>query len=344
MGVAERCFSMNELKFDPALNLPLLLRYNKKTVTSFLEEKNVSSYFFFGFARDALHEGLRAIGFGSQDCSVLVPSYICNAILPPLRELGLRIVFYDTLLNLEPNIDDLERKIDETTKAILFVNYFGFPSKMKELKEIADKRNLLIVEDNAHSFLSENNCELLGSRGDIGISSFRKTFPVPNGAVLYVKEHLMNKIDHASICSKTSNTKIIETYRRFLFLLISNYDITNRSLDIGKRMSNLMSSNQNSEFNGFISPLSLKIINNSDFDKIANRRRKNFLLYIRKLEVGGLEPIFEKLDSGVVPWVFPALAKNPNKVRDTLARLKIPTSTWPDLPIDIREATNFQKF
>lgn len=59
-------------------------------------------------------------------------------------------------------------------KAIIFVDVYGMPAKIQEIKEIANKYNILLIEDAAEALGSEYNGEKCGSFGDYSILSFNK--------------------------------------------------------------------------------------------------------------------------------------------------------------------------
>jgi 8-amino-3,8-dideoxy-alpha-D-manno-octulosonate transaminase len=80
-------------------------------------------------------------------CPVLPLSYISAIIyaraVPVLAEI-------DLTFNLDPV--DVERKITPRTKAIMPVHLMGNLARMDELKAIADRHDLLLLEDCAQAF------------------------------------------------------------------------------------------------------------------------------------------------------------------------------------------------
>jgi len=77
---------------------------------------------------------------------------------------------------------DIEKKITKKTRAILPVHLYGHPSKMEEIKKIAEKYNLKVIEDCAQSFTAkycspDGKWHVTGSLGSAGCFSF---FPAKN--------------------------------------------------------------------------------------------------------------------------------------------------------------------
>ena len=71
------------------------------------------------------------------------------------------------------------------------IDYFGFSQDSRPFEEYKKKYISIIIEDNAHGFLSKDkHGVLLGTRGDIGLLSNRKTIFLPNGGALLVNNEL----------------------------------------------------------------------------------------------------------------------------------------------------------
>ena len=69
--------------------------------------------------------------------------------------------------------EDVKKRINEKTKAIILIHYGGLPGKDTEkLKKIADENNILLIEDAAESLGSIINNKKVGSLGHSAIFSF----------------------------------------------------------------------------------------------------------------------------------------------------------------------------
>ena len=75
------------------------------------------------------------------------------------------------------NIDErlIEMAITPCTKAILPVHYAGVACEMDTIMDIANRHNLLVVEDAAQAIESNYKGRALGSIGDLGCLSFHET-------------------------------------------------------------------------------------------------------------------------------------------------------------------------
>jgi perosamine synthetase len=122
-------------------------------------------------ATSGLYAAMGAVGISPGD-EVIVPPYTMSATaMAPLVYGGIPVfadIDPDTFC-LDP--EAVRRVITPRTKAILAVNLFGHPAPLEELRSIADKHHLRLIEDNAQGPLaSEHGC-LCGTVGDIGIFS-----------------------------------------------------------------------------------------------------------------------------------------------------------------------------
>lgn len=73
------------------------------------------------------------------------------------------------------DVNKIEEKITEKTRAILAVHCFGFPCDVEKIQEIATKYNLFVIYDAAHSFGTKLNNRSVLSYGDISCCSLHAT-------------------------------------------------------------------------------------------------------------------------------------------------------------------------
>ena len=84
------------------------------------------------------------------------------------------------------NVNKIEEKINEKTKAIMVVHLFGHPVDMDPVLKISEKHNLKIIEDCAEAHGVEYKGKKVGSIGDIGAFSFfaNKTITCGEGGMV----------------------------------------------------------------------------------------------------------------------------------------------------------------
>ena len=107
---------------------------------------------------------------------VIVPSYTFVSSALAFVRAGANIVFADSMKE-NPNIDaeKIEALITPRTKAIVPVHYAGVACDMDRIMEIAEKHNLIVVEDAAQAISAEYKGRPLGSIGHLSAFSFHET-------------------------------------------------------------------------------------------------------------------------------------------------------------------------
>ena len=156
--------------------------YFTKKCQKFFEEK-------YGFKKCLLTtSGTDALEMCAMLCDlkagdeVIVPSYtFVSTALAFLRE-GATVVFADSM-DSNPNLDanKLESLITSRTKVIAPVHYAGVACDMDAIMAVAEKHNLIVVEDAAQAIDSYYKGRPLGSCGHLGAFSFHETKNITAG-------------------------------------------------------------------------------------------------------------------------------------------------------------------
>ena len=102
---------------------------------------------WYSYGRQALGGGLDILKISSGE-SVLLPSFICNELIPVFIKRKINIEFYNIDENFNPDFEDLNRKIKNNTRAILLINYFGFYRKNSDIKKLCEDNKIFLIEDN----------------------------------------------------------------------------------------------------------------------------------------------------------------------------------------------------
>ena len=118
----------------------------------------------------------------TQGDEVIMPSFTFVSTANAFILRGAKIVFADVDEHY-PNIDlkSIEKLITNKTKAIVIVHYGGVACEMDLLMALAEKHNILIIEDAAHAVDSFYKGKPLGSIGHFGTFSFHDTKNIISG-------------------------------------------------------------------------------------------------------------------------------------------------------------------
>ena len=135
----------------------------------------------FNSGTSALHAALLAYDIGQGD-EVIVPSFTFIATANAALFVGAKPVFAD-IEEKTYGLDsaDVERRITPKTKAILPVHYAGCPCLIEELKEVAQRHNLILIEDAAEALGASIKDRKVGTFGDSAILSFCQNKVITTG-------------------------------------------------------------------------------------------------------------------------------------------------------------------
>lgn len=113
-----------------------------------------------------------ALGLGKGD-EVIVPAQTHISTAHSVELTGAKAVFVDCEIDTgNINISKIEKKINKKTKAIAIVHFLGIPVNISQVKKIAKKHNLFILEDCALAIGAKYNKKHVGTIGDVGVFSF----------------------------------------------------------------------------------------------------------------------------------------------------------------------------
>lgn len=143
-----------------------------------------------GSGTDALHIAYLMAGIKAGD-EVLCPLFTCTATNLPLLYIGAKPVFVDVNpKTLNVCVEDMRRKINDRTKAIVVVHYGGLPCDMDEIWKLAEKYGIPVIEDAAHALGATYDGIKVGNLSDFTMYSFQaiKHMTTGDGGMLTFKD------------------------------------------------------------------------------------------------------------------------------------------------------------
>lgn len=203
------------------MNIPLFEIYNDEEDVKLISEEIASGKFWavgpkvtefeqkiaayigtkhaitFNSGTSALHAALLAHGIGKND-EVIVPSFTFIATVNSPLFVGAKPVFGDIeeeTCGLNP--EEVESKITKNTKAIIPVHYGGCPCRIKELADIAEDKDLILIEDAAEAFGASVDGKNVATFGDSNILSFCQNKIITTGeggAVVTDSDEIFEKL------------------------------------------------------------------------------------------------------------------------------------------------------
>ena len=114
--------------------------------------------------------------------SVLIPSVCWSTSLWPIIQSGLKPVFVDVdIKTLNLDLDDLSKKINKRTKALMLVHVLGNSTNMDKLMQILQKNKIILIEDTCESLGSKFKNKYLGTFGEFSSFSFYSSHQISSG-------------------------------------------------------------------------------------------------------------------------------------------------------------------
>lgn len=155
----------------------------------------------------ALHLASLAAGIGPGD-EVIVPTLsfaasancvlFCNGT-PILCDIDLKTLTID--------VNDIEKRINSKTKAIITVDFAGHPADWDKLKRIAKKHKLILIDDAAHALGAKYKGEPIGSLADLTTFSFHPVKAITTGEGGMIVTNNKNYFDNLRLFRNHGITK-----------------------------------------------------------------------------------------------------------------------------------------
>ena len=195
-------FSGNEFELKP-----LELIFGEKT------------FLFTNYGRSSLYVVLRALNL-PESSKVGVPLYSCTVVFDAIINAGLvpRFIEIDDNYTMDP--EDLKEKINDLA-AIVVIHTFGRPADMDKIREIAGDKP--VIEDCAHSLLSEYKGKKTGTLGDASFFSLAKYISAGAGGMIILNNNTfagfqreMDALEKPSILNELKHS-LIEYTQSFFY-------------------------------------------------------------------------------------------------------------------------------
>lgn len=178
----------------------------------------------------ALQVAVRAIGIQKGD-EVIMPTFTIISCAMAVTKLGGIPVLVDSdPYTWNMNVEEIEKKITNRTKAIMMVHLYGLPVNIDKIMELSKKYNLKVIEDAAEMHGQTYKGRPCGSFGDISIFSFypNKHITTGEGGMVVTDDKEL-----ASRCRSLRNLCFRPDVRYLHDEISDNYRFTNLQAAVG---------------------------------------------------------------------------------------------------------------
>lgn len=132
---------------------------------------------------------LRCLGIKDGD-EVIVPAITWPSMIVAIMECGAIPVIVDINPYFQMIQGQLLKKITKKTKVILATHLYGFYENIEEIKKIIGDKSIYVIEDCAHAVGYKIKGKMLGSMGDVAVTSFnsKKMLTCGEGGCIFVND------------------------------------------------------------------------------------------------------------------------------------------------------------
>lgn len=262
---------------------------------------------FYRLGRDALLSGLLTLGLKKGD-SVIIPAYMCDSTIKPLREYGFNVVFIDIEKDLSLSITKLKKVIkDNQIKALILVHYFGLTQNFDKVIDVCRGYSVKVIEDASHSFMSQFSRNKDDIKSDAEVFSIRKSLPIIDGGALRINHNSYDETkNNTSKCvSITSDFKYL--IQRFLEKISTGLGINIYGQSINNIKTKLRSKNSNDTYDFNVKACQAswqlkKYLGNEKYLQDAQQIIvNNFNQLSQSLQNLGFRLLVESVEKSVVP-------------------------------------------
>jgi hypothetical protein len=222
----------------------------------------------------------------------------------------------------------------------MMVHYFGLPQDVGRFINFSEEHNLLLIDDNSHGYGGVVMGKHLGTFGHIGFSSLRKSFPIYNGAVLYINKKV-DKIGEFPL-EPANNIRLIAK------------DLIGRTLDyfvilkeqLLKKFEHYLSKEYGIQ-DWSIDRSSYNLLMKYDLSEVRYIRSEIYRLWASWCIERNQMPVFNLTDNTLAPLAMPLLFKDKQERDKWLALFRqnrIAVFLWPDLPEELSHYENTGKY
>lgn len=282
---------------------------------------------------------------------VLLPAYHCVSMIEPFLAVGARPAYYRIRADTSVDLAEIRAKLDGTVRVMLVTHYFGFYQNMRALRTLCDEHKVILIEDCAHAFFGELQGHPVGSYGDYAIVSARKFFAVQDGGYLISSRRSLNErvmesagwtfnlkmaldsVEHAAAHERLrplplALRPLLACKSRLWGMIKARRGVTS----IGPGTTSGYQYLDLDWVHARMSLASRALVHLSSKADIATKRRSNYSRLADELSLRSMaRPLFGQLPEDVVPYMFPLVIEQPEKVFPLLKSKGVPIWRWEEL-------------
>lgn len=259
---------------------------------------------YFATGRAAIFAALADIKKQGKVKTAYLPDYCCYSCVEPFLKSGIKVLYYKVAFKEKK----VTYEIDYSADFDIFysISYFGFEiSNQDKIVNTLKQKGKIVIEDITHRLLSQNK-----SNADYFIGSLRKWAPMLSGGIL-IKNGGKISGGEKKLCDEYLTLRACAMKQKAEYLSGKSKD-KNEFLQNFSRANKMLTTDWE---NRAIDEESIKIIEKTNFKKIAEKRSENAKI----IYTANVQFLFD-LKECDVPLFVPIVFENKEK-RDAVRRI-----------------------
>lgn len=278
---------------------------------------------YFSLCREALLMVARHYGYVQK--RILLPAYTCQTVIDPFLQLGWDVCYYHITRQLRIDTESLLSEYDRFSPALCVAHpYYGADLNEKELQALSviKEKGCVLIEDLTQCVFSTQRNPVF----DFFIGSYRKWFPIPDGAFLVGQNVMTDEMPE--------NGKFVQAMSDAMYLRGTFHQTGDENIkEISRRVGNVAIGH----ISGSIEPhrmsdFSIGLLSLIDIDETKRKRLENYqYLYEHLHGCDDCEPVGRDIEEVTcAPLFFPIYVKDRAAFQKKLAQQEIYAPVlWP---------------
>lgn len=255
-------------------------KQDKTKLETFLNKKYGGKTILLYKGRQAIEIALRLLNL-PKESAVAINGFTCFAVYQAIANAGLKVDYIDIEkdnLNFSPKQLENALKKNPQIKVVIIQNTLGYPAEVEEITSICKEKNIVLIEDLAHS--------IGGKFGDFVILSFSqdKLIDAISGGALIIRNKKNTKLD---VLAQKNSIKD-RFYPLFTYVIRNTYSVGAGKIihKILKKLNLLSKPMDNNTGPNTIAPWYCSLAK-EEFDNLEinlNHRKKIALIYSKNID------------------------------------------------------------
>lgn len=301
--------------------------------------KDLNNKIFYSLCREAFYD--LASKYACTNKIVLIPAYTCDTVYNPFLKLGWQCKFYSVTADLKIDCESLILNFEKYRPAMLIVHpYYGMGLTDYEknvLKKLKNKGLVLII-DNTQCIFSEERLEYV----DYYVGSYRKWFPIPDGAFLENNSSLL-KLSSPSI----ENDIFVDLQKTAMYLRGLYFKTGDLFLkDMSRKLNgwaNLYAEDYNKSH--IISQFSYRLLHSQETKANISKRFANYSYLLRNMKSNNVDIVCRDISRlSSAPLYFAIYTSDRERLQKRLAEDQVYAPIlWPITNSEVLINTTIKK-